>query len=606
MTREPTPPDGDTARPHPWHGLACWRVLDTDWDRGRNFLDTWLAWRQDPQRPSQLHFVALHHHTSGAGCELTEPPPSPELAELHRQLTSHWHGLLPGFHRFLLDQGQVVLTLCLGDTLGLLKQQHFLADTITLRPGPGLDSATLPWLAKALARCCRRGTRLQARAGAAVSTTELRRHLVSGGFEMTGPDASGADATTLQGHYNPAWTLRGSHARATNPALSPGHCAVLGAGLAGASVAAALARRGWQVTVLDQASSAAAGASGLPVGLVVPHVSSDDCVLSQLSRCGVRMMLQQADDWLQAGIDWGPGGVLERHIGGTPNLPRHWPNEGLEWSELAPPAVRDRDWARGIECRRDLWHRPGAWIKPAQLVKAWLSLPGIRFQGNARVAQLHPTKGGWDLLDAHGQALCRAERVVLANAGGVSSLLQRLRDSDPQRFAALAHLPAMQGMRGLLSWSLHAPTVASTFPPHPVNGSGSLVCRVPTAAGPAWFMGSSYQPEHQPERSDGDNHRLNLAHLQQLLPELASQLAPAFESGRLHAWKNTRCISADRLPLVGALEQTEQPGLWICAALGSRGLSFSVLCAELLAAQWGAEPLPVAHKLAKKLEALRA
>jgi hypothetical protein len=35
-------------------------------------------------------------------------------------------------------------------------------------------------------------------------------------------------------------------------------------------------------------------------------------------------------------------------------------------------------------------------------------------------------------------------------------------------------------------------------------------------------------------------------------------------------------------------------------------MSFSVLCAELLAARFGAEPLPIEAKLARSLEALRA
>jgi tRNA 5-methylaminomethyl-2-thiouridine biosynthesis bifunctional protein len=63
---------------------------------------------------------------------------------------------------------------------------------------------------------------------------------------------------------------------------------------------------------------------------------------------------------------------------------------------------------------------------------------------------------------------------------------------------------------------------------------------------------------------------------------------------------------ADRMPVVGALDAGDQPGLWICAGLGSRGLSFSVLCAELLAARMNAEPLPVEASLAKVLQPLRA
>jgi tRNA 5-methylaminomethyl-2-thiouridine biosynthesis bifunctional protein len=118
-------------------------------------------------------------------------------------------------------------------------------------------------------------------------------------------------------------------------------------------------------------------------------------------------------------------------------------------------------------------------------------------------------------------------------------------------------------------------------------------------------MGSSYQPANQAERPDQDNHLGNWQHLQPLLPELAHQLQQRFESGELHSWKNTRCVTTDRLPAVGPLGASATPGLWICAGLGSRGLSFSVLCAELLAARWGAEPWPVAARLAKTLNALR-
>jgi tRNA 5-methylaminomethyl-2-thiouridine biosynthesis bifunctional protein len=40
--------------------------------------------------------------------------------------------------------------------------------------------------------------------------------------------------------------------------------------------------------------------------------------------------------------------------------------------------------------------------------------------------------------------------------------------------------------------------------------------------------------------------------------------------------------------------------------MGSRGLSFAALCAELLAARLGGEPLPVPTSLARSLEVGRA
>jgi len=64
-------------------------------------------------------------------------------------------------------------------------------------------------------------------------------------------------------------------------------------------------------------------------------------------------------------------------------------------------------------------------------------------------------------------------------------------------------------------------------------------------------------------------------------------------------------VSRDRLPLVGPLQGTAQPTLWISAAMGSRGLSLAMLCAEWLAAQIGAEPWPMEATLARALDLRR-
>lgn len=571
---QPQPTHLDQEAENTWHALACWRVLDTEFALGERFIQTWHAWRADPRRPRILHYVALTEAPVTAQALTSAVASDPALAPLAQVLAAQWFDLQPGFHRFVMNHGQVVLTLCVGNTLSLLRQQRFEADAVALSIPPDAEAVSL-WTLKALARCCRRGTRLTVRSAQARALSDVAPHLAQCGFEIRTPGSGSASQVParLEASFNPRWTLKKTRKPASEAALPVGSCAVVGAGLAGASVAAALARRGWQVTVLDRA--VAAGASGLPVGLVVPHVSADDCALSQLSRSGVRLMLQQARSLLVAGQDWAPSGVMEH------------------------------DLADGHPASQNLWHPQAAWLKPAQLVRAWLSQPGVSFMGNAEVAQLCQRDGAWDLLDAQGQHLCRAERVVLANACGAASLLQRLLQDEPQRARNLAKLPAMHGMRGLLSWALHDDTGETAFPPHPVNGSGSMVPRIPMDGSTAWFMGSSYQPADEPERPEADNHHSNWQHLQRLLPELAAALQHRFASGELKQWKNTRCVTTDRLPAVGPLEASEQPGLWICAGLGSRGLSFSVLCAELLAARWGAEPWPVEASLAKALNALR-
>lgn len=595
--------------PQAWAGQNAWRILETRFGRGLNFLSTWRAWKNDPRRPRMLHYVSL----TTAPPQLNElqagAAPFPELLELLQELAPQWFGLLPGFHRLTLDGGRVLLTLCVGDLTAMLRQQQFVADSVYLDPGRDDHTVASPWniwTVKALARCCRRGTGLTTTA----DDSALRADLTQCGFEM---QASQTDPPTqpLSGQFNPRWTIKNTRDPSVARAVEVGTCAVIGAGLAGASIAAALARRGWQVRVLDQGDAPAAGASGLPVGLVVPHVSADDCALSRLSRAGVRLMLQQARSLLRQGQDWDATGTLERRLDSSPGLPPNWPAPGQDWSQVSTPEaatqkMAETAWKHGITTAEPaIWHTQAGWLKPAQLVQAWLAQPGVTFQGGAKVTAIRQSGDEWELLDVRGHVLARASRVVFANASGALPLIDTLKTTLPSLGIQIKQLPAMHGLRGQLSWAMHqsAPDVA--FPPFPVNGSGSVVPVVPVAGGSAWFIGSSYQPDSKPAPPDEINRAANLGRLHKLIPNLGQALAKQFDAGPINAWKNTRCVTADRLPVVGPLYEADNPSLWICAGMGSRGMSFSVLCAELLAARWGAEPLPIASGLAPSLNALR-
>ena len=573
--------------PQAWREQEAWRILETRFGQGLHFLNTWQAWRNDPQRPRMLHYVAVTAAPPGIDELLACTASFPELLPLAKELAPQWSGLLPGFQRLTLDGGHILLTLCVGDLTAMLRAQRFDADSIYLLPDPAerperpIISAWNAWTAKALARCCRRGTTLVA----PVDAAHLCADLTQCGFEMAADQVGlAADArvtptnAALRAQFNPRWTIKSTRDTLPGRAMSVGNCAVIGAGLAGASVAASLARRGWQVQVLDQAHTPAAGASGLPVGLVVPHVSADDCVLSRLSRIGVRLMLQQARNLLRQGQDWDATGTLERRVDGSSGLP-------------------------------DIWHPQAAWLKPTQLVRAWLAQPGITFLGDAKVAALRQCGDEWELLDAQGCVLHRASRVVFANAGGAMALLETLQANLPALNIRVNQFPVMQGIRGQVSWAMHTGLPDATFPPFPVNGAGSMVPWVPVeedcGQGLAWFVGASYQPDSQPPAPDEKNHAANLARLHQLSPKLGQALARQFAAGAVKAWKNTRCVTADRLPAVGPLDQADHPSLWMCTGMGSRGLSFSVLCAELLAARWSGEPLPVDAGLARTLDARR-
>jgi len=555
-------------------GQPAWRVLDTRFDPARLYT-LWQLWRGDAQAPRVLHIVALT--TQAPDARTIQATATTEQAVLADELLLQWTGLLPGLHRLSLAQGQLQLTLCIGALQPLLRELQFEADAVFLDDTQPWDRYSL----KALARCCRRNTRLVFE----TLTPALHKLLPESGFVLQADHA----------RYDPPWELKTHRETLRTEAPAPATCVVIGAGLAGASVAAALARRGWQVLVLDAAPEAAAGASGLPAGLLVPHVSGDDSPRSRLTRAGLRLMRSEAQRLLQAGQDWETSGVLEQRLDGNTGLPAHWPTEGQEITRMAEPGTEP--WRTGMAAVPALWHAQAAWIRPARLVQAWLKHSGVTFLGNARVERLQRAGTQWQLLDREGRLLASASQVVLANAADAPRLLAPL--------GLGTALPALQEMRGVMSSGLRQPGDEAALPPFPVNGLGSLIPAVPTKDGLAWYAGATYEAGHEAAAPAHEHHRVNLDKLRTLLPAAAQALASSLSAETARGWGGTRCVSADRLPLVGPLEDGPRPTLWISAAMGSRGLSFAMLGAELLAARLGAEPWPLEASLARFVHARR-
>ena len=589
--------------PGVWAGQSQWHILETGFGLGLNFLVTWAAWRADPARPQQLHFVSCEAWPVAANDLLQAAPADPELQTLAQQLHAQFWGLLPGVHRLSFEGGRVLLTLYIGDAQAMLRQQQPVADAVYL---DGFSPSRNPdmWnvhLFKAVARCCRRGTRLATWTVA----RGVRDGLTQCGFTVAKVPGVPPKRDNLHAVFNPDW-----EPRAGQPVLpdvtvaTPARCLVIGAGLAGAAVAASLARRGWQVQVLDQASQPAAGASGLPAGVFASHVSPDDSVLSRLSRAGVRTTLQVLHNLPHSthGVDWNDCGALEHRTDGSPGLAwRDGP--GLDWSRPATPEqLTDSSLPTGVVA---CWHVRGGWVRPPQLIRHLLDHPGIVWRGDCPVARLRRSEDPsplWHALDCAGKPLMEAELIVVC--AGPNSM-------------TLAGAPwSVQPLRGQIAWGLHSQVAQQPpWPPQPLNGHGNLVPDVPMPGGPGWVLGSTFErdqttlPPSAAEQTAG--LAANFSRLQELSPTLAQTLAAAFsntgtgEPSAAHTWAAVRCAAHDRLPIVGPVATSSPGGLWLCTAMGARGLTLALLCAELLAARLHGEPLPLEARLARALSTER-
>jgi tRNA 5-methylaminomethyl-2-thiouridine biosynthesis bifunctional protein len=326
---------------------------------------------------------------------------------------------------------------------------------------------------------------------------------------------------------------------------------------------------------------------------MAPHLSADDGLLSRLTREGLKATRAELERLsamgrLRPGEHWLGAGALEHRV--RQSRPPTLPEPSTASSRPAVPA--ELALAGLTDKALAIWHPQAAWVRPGALVRAWLSEPGIRFQGDTRVERLIPVQPdrldaapAWQAHDESGRVVANASLVVVAAALGSAHLTEgKLR---------------LQPVRGQVSWGLH--TATAPLPPFPVNGNGHLLTRIPLEDGLAWLSGSSYGHGELGTEVRQADHAANLARIRALLPAAAQALAPAFSSGTVRAWTGVRCASTDRRPLVGMLA----PGLWALTALGSRGLTFSALCAALLTARVGGQALPLPADLAAALDLAR-
>lgn len=171
--------------PARWRGRDRFVILETGFGLGTNFLATWLAWLDDPQRCPELHFISLEKHPFSASDLARAHKVWPEFAALSEELRRRWpvsESMAPGEHRLDLSEGRVILRLVFGDAVTMLRMLDAEVDAFYL---DGFSPAKNPELWSP--ELCRSLYRLAA-PGATIATWSVagavRRALSDAGFAV--------------------------------------------------------------------------------------------------------------------------------------------------------------------------------------------------------------------------------------------------------------------------------------------------------------------------------------------------------------------------------------------------------------------------------------
>jgi tRNA 5-methylaminomethyl-2-thiouridine biosynthesis bifunctional protein len=541
------------------------------------------------------------------------------------QLLAQWPAHLPGLHRLVLlglsGRSVVRLHVHVGEPVLALRRTVGSFDDLCVdpawlhaHPGP-LDEPlyrsfarlAAPWATATLLPATHTPAEgaVDRAVGHERTATRLREGLSAVGFGASGHANRRGKRRDGSQHRHPS----GMNAFASSSGSEPKHVAIIGAGLAGAHVAAALTERGVRCSVWERHLRVARGGSAGPAGIVHGTVHRDDGVHARLLRaCTLHAVthyqgllrthpeLKGAMEGLLRLANPGDSVTSLLAIARQQGLPAAWVRavDAGQGASLAGVAVKRAGW----------WMPWGGWIDPAGVVAQLLADPRIQVRTGCNVARVQRDgQGDWQLLDEQGGVLVHAHAVVLTNAG------------DALRLAPHAAWPIAMA-RGQ-STTLDTVTASGAAPHVPMSGEGYAL----TLPDGRVHCGASTHPnDPDPGVREADT-RYNLRRLHSMAgtahaDEVVSHTSLSAVQSRV-GWRAT---TPDRLPIFGAVPVAatagcssttnrrhiaRAPGCYVMTALGSRGLTLSPLLSQALAAVMLHEPVPLEGDLLHAMDAAR-
>ncbi len=590
------------------HQHGSFVIAETGFGTGLNFLcarDLWL--QQAPER-GQLHFVSCEKYPLTREDLARALSAFPQFADGAAQLIDGYPEPVPGFFTLRLDQGRVLLTLLLGDALNSLPQLDARVDAWFL---DGFAPAKNPelWndqLFAQIARLSGPGTSCATFTAAGM----VRRGLQAVGFEIRKVPGFGRKREMISGTFTgnntetrpagqPIWFQRPEAEANDQPVV------VIGAGLAGASTARALADLGVPVRVLERHPEPGLEGSGNPQGALYAKLPAKPTAHSRFHLAGlsytaglIRPLQHEQPDIGQL------CGVLQLATSAKEQTRQQQLVDTGAYPESLVRAVSSPEASElaGQDCPWPALFFPEAgWVSPPAFCHQLLNHPLIQCHYDTSVEALQPSNAGWRLV---GTAFT-ASQVVVCCA------------NEALRFEQLAQLP-LKPIRGQTSQTVQPADRA------PLN---TVVCGEGYISPPLhghYCFGASFKLRDTALEVRDEEHRHNLDILQRALPTLAKSLAGQPLQGRVAL----RCSSADYLPLVGPVPNLPAfietyaklrddarwpfdtpppllPGLFVNTGHGSKGLISCPISAQLIAALISGAPLPLEAELAQILHPAR-
>ncbi|MFG1497391.1 bifunctional tRNA (5-methylaminomethyl-2-thiouridine)(34)-methyltransferase MnmD/FAD-dependent 5-carboxymethylaminomethyl-2-thiouridine(34) oxidoreductase MnmC [Saccharospirillum sp. HFRX-1] len=589
----------------PDHGHFC--ICETGFGTGLNCLAAWQLFQQVAPATARLTFISTERYPLNAAQIDAALAPWPELSALRSALVDRYPSCFEGFHSVELADN-VELLLLLGDANDTLTDLNASVDAWFL---DGFAPAKNPDLWQpALFEAMNRLSKADTTAATFTAARLVRDGLSGAGFQVERVAGFGrkrdmvrADFIGRCGPPRPglwptnewAWPETARKAR---------RAIVVGAGLAGAHSAWELAQRGWQVTVLEQADTVAAGASGNAQGAVYARLSAQDAVANRFHSQALELAQQRLRHFPDT-VPHAACGLLQLNQGAKETArfeqfqqSQPFPADFVEWIDAATASKQ-----AGVPLDQDaLLFGNGGWVNPAELVKHRLNHPNIQLKTGSQVVSVNHQDGLWTLgcKTAQGETQYQTAQLILTTAWETSN------------FTPTAHLPVKP----------IAGQVSRITTNERLSALKMVLCSdrylVPADQG-IHSLGATFRLRDKRAELRSEDDADNLTALHQRLPQLIEG-----DEAIVSARAGVRCAAPDYLPLLGPVAAPEKlatdygealrkrrtdrqppvpyyPGLWVNIAHGSKGLTSIPLAAKALACWLNNEPMPISQSVLNHL-----
>ena len=574
---------------------------------GINFITTANAWIQQHDSTYQLHYLSFEKYPVQPK-DLTKCFQELRLTStLTDKLITQYPLPIQGFHRILFREHNISLTLIFGDAIDSLKGCDFKADAWYLDGfSPNKNKAL--WtdnIAKEIFKL----TKLDGTFSTYSAASKVRESFTNAGFSITKKPGFGKKREMLIGQRETyskvtnfplkqkSWLLNPTYNSPQKNAL------VIGAGMAGCAISAALAQRGWQITIIEQNDTLASEASGNPNAILMPRLSVDHDTQSQLTLLGYLHTIRYLNElqnesnafsWHQCSAIQIPRDDFQwqrmNTIASQESLPTSLLQSisNLKASELSQCAVS-----------HDGWHIPLAgWLRPSDFCKAIIEkhADNINIIYNTKVLSLNNDCDVWTAYDSNENEIYSTDTAIIANAYSAKQFQQ-------------THWCELHAKRGQITL---IPESECNVQPSTILCADAYV--TPATSGKI-ILGASFISDETNIDIRQAEHADTIQKVKKIIPELKIK-----NTDKLKGRAAIRAVSSDRLPIVGSVakeiefegnfkqaalgsarEKYPAPqshqGLYLATGFGSRGLAWIPICTETLACVLNNEPSPLKKSL---------